>query len=193
MWEGNWRGLRWNLKSKESKIWKQTTRNSCGVLKTGKTVREWVGPLGVILCTWSCQLQGFIQLCVKYLRRTTSGFQTWDWIIFCFFPLYDSFFTMTTFCPKNPFHPFLLPARYKKYILNFPSIFFQYFDNSQLNQMSNLRTNEYMHVHTSGSHYNIKPFVTLKMCVDVGLCESDRLPGCSTCLNSVMRITKFMF
>lgn len=123
----NLRGLRWNLKSEESKTQKQTTRNYCGLLKTGKTVGEWVGPLGVILYTQSCQLQGFIQLCVKHLMRILQairpGTESFT-VLFFFFPLYDSSFIMTVFCPKSPFHPFLLTARSKnKFPLDIFSIF----------------------------------------------------------------------
>lgn len=104
----------------------------------------------------------------NYFRLSDLGL---DHSLF-FFPL-SQLFHNDCFLSKKTISPFPVNCKIQKYILNFPWIFFQYFDNSQLNQMSNLRTNEYIHVHTSGSHYNIKLFVSLKMWVDVCLCESD--------------------
>lgn len=46
--------------------------------------------------------------------------------------------------------------------------------------MSDVGTDGYMSLRTSGSHYNISPFVSSKMWVDVCVGQSDRLLGCSS-------------
>lgn len=84
----------------------------------GKTVRDWAGPLGLLLYTLELSTAGF-HVALYEASDAALCYQTWDWINLQFSPCGSSLM-MIAFCPRSPCHPVPVNHKIQKYILSVP-------------------------------------------------------------------------